>query len=354
MKSVVDGLAALDLLESRIQALAKDLYGNVFQPFIQKQANGSSASIVINDSDLLLKSTETKLPLSDFFYSVQQALEYFESYLPSAVFGPLVRILLPDLVSQLIGGPLVSAIPAALDGIPMFKDVIGETARFANFLDSKDWHGGMQLLEWAHDAPDHWLLKRSQSSLFSVRQLLKRGLGRSRAVERVETQKISTQDQIFAQAKQQDDWNAEWSDDDREEARGDLRNDSEASANGAKVDDDEDVSGWGFYDDEGEKKGKGESHPSGSTAEGPAEGEEGDAWGWGDEDDNQAGSSPKKSVPAPASQTPGTKNITNGTKAPLEREITLKETYHITALPEQVLEIIILIVEDADALATEE
>ena len=64
------------------------------------------------------------------------------------------------------------------------------------------------------------------------------------------------------------------------------------------------------------------------------------------------------SQPAPAgnrSQGNGYRSIAaKGSVTPHEREITLKEMYHITALPEQILGILVMEVEDADALARAE
>ena len=306
----------------------------------------------------LAQGSQQKLP-GAFFADIKETLAYLNSNLPQFVVSPLAEDLVPSLVSRLLSGTLLATIPAELDGLPDFQNTLEKVADFGNFLDGHGWPGRSELLKWIQDAPDVWLLRRSQSSLHSVRQILKRGLGSSRSVERVETQRVSNQDGAFADSGKHDDWNAGWSDDEEEQAHSEAPvGHAAASTNGGKVDDDEDLSGWGFDEDEDNKEVKNEtdSHKEKNSDQ---EEEEGDAWGWGDENGNQEGSAlSPRSPQRPSAIQNAAENRQSGPRAARasssEREITLKETYHITSLPEQILEIITMAVEDADALARAE
>ena len=353
LEEVATALATLDLLQLHVETLHKNLNKVIFEPFLRQQSNSPSVSIEIEGQTISIRSGSAAKSLEALFTDLEEALALFQSHLPPSVSAPLAQALTPSLITQLLSGPLANAVPAELDGIPRLQDALSKVIVFADFVAAQGWHGHTELMKWVDNAPSTWLMKRSQSSLSSIRQLLKRGLGNARAVERVETQKVSTHDEAFAEGPKQDDWNDGWSDGENEEQPPVSAIDrNRASSNAAPADEDDDVSGWGFDDDEGEKQPANATASPDGNAKAAAEEEEGDAWGWGDEDEHQndSGASPRKTPVTPRQFLPRLDKATNGT-SPVEREVTLKETYHITSVPEQVLEIIILAVEDADSLA---
>lgn len=145
------------------------------------------------------------------------------------------------------------------------------------------------------------------------------------------------------------------------------------AANGATADDED--HGWGAWDD-------GEEEPPQTTEESkepeqPTTGDEdegADAWGWGEEDANQD-EKPQKvddakpdededpsaawgwgedtdNVDADNIERPveTKRQVQPRASAPEPREITFKETYNISSMPQPVLELIFAIVEDGAAL----
>ena len=139
------------------------------------------------------------------------------------------------------------------------------------------------------------------------------------------------------------------------------------AANGATADDDD--QGWGAWDDGEEEPPQPAEEPK---PEQPAAGDEdegADAWGWGEEDVNREdkpetaddGNPDDDEDPSAAW---GWGEDADGTEAPVEtkpqtqqrasapepREITFKETYNISSMPQPVLELIFALVEDGAAL----
>lgn len=270
-------------------------------------------------------------------------VDYLSVHLPPAIAIPLSEILMPSLISRLESGPLLSSVPADLEGIADFQYTLDLVLSFANTLDKHGWHGKTSLVEWTNQAPRVWLGKRRETSLQKVREALLKGLGEPRAVERIETQTVSKDEGMFAAKGSNDDWNAHWSDEEKEDNL-DLSLSRHDETPEEVVE--EDVSAWGLEDDTTkESKGQRNSQTDNIT-------DESDAWGWGDEDDT-AGSSKAPDLP-PRQARPPNINGGAGPKLSAERQMTLKETYHITALPEQILEVIIQVISDVERLSQPE
>ena len=333
----------MDLLNGKVRTLRTSLEDVLLIPRLVPNADGTVASWSIDGDTMRISGRTLDVSTKTLFLDISAMIGYLSTHLPRSIAAPLSEILLPSLTSKLVAGPLSSSVPSDLDGIPSFKATIDLITTFKESLGSHGWHGRNHLTEWADDAPKVWLTKRSESALHTIRRLLVRGLGNPRTVERVETQMVSKEDDMFMDRGNNEDWNAGWSD---EEAPKSAEQ-SAAPGNAQNgTDEEEDVSAWGLDDEE-------DHNPSEASADKakPAD-EEGDAWGWGDENDNDE---PAK-LPQPPTINVKTTNRNGGVGRPLpaERQITLRETYNITALPEQILESIIEVVSDADTLARSE
>ena len=285
------------------------------------------------------------LSTESLFADFESMMDFLESALPKSVVGPLSELLVPSLVSRLVTGPLSSCVPPDLSGLVGFESTLSHVNSFAQTLDARGWPGSSGLSRWASDAPKVWLTQRSDTSLHSVRQLLLRGLGEPRSVERVETQKVAQDDEVFQGQGNADDWDASWSDN---EGASKLRTTAVPKEKPGEADDN-DGDAWGWDDNENEEPGEGDSSKRVDPAPSDDE-DESDAWGWDeDEEQKQASSSASKKSPNHA-PSEGQSNGKPTNKKPTEREITLRESYFITALPEQILEIVVQVVDDADSL----
>lgn len=228
-----------------------------------------------------------------------------------------------------------------VEGVQRFRGVLDLVVQFARTLDSFNWPGKEILVRWTDGIPEVWLNKRREVSLDKVRKLLVEGLGSAETVERVETRILSREDGVFAGNGGEDEWNAGWSDEEGDGV-GESLQPSSAREKQPEDEEEDDVSAWGLDEDPDEDPSEDKPESSDITDEGA------EAWGWGDENDDGEVSRPmeaKNVAPKRAS--------TNGrSKAPQKnaREVTLKETYNITSLPREILEIIIQLITDAETL----
>ena len=134
-----------------------------------------------------------------------------------------------------------------------------------------------------------------------------------------------------------DNWNADWSDE--EEA---SRFKAAISTSGKAKSTEEDVNAWGLVED-----ANGDDQDTNREKVQNGE-EDADAWEWGDEEEAGEGIISQELPKASAKRLK-----TNGIRsAPhnVERQVTLKETYNITALPKDLLKLIIQAVSDAETL----
>lgn len=309
---------------------------------LKRVVGGSVRSFHVTDDEIRATEQLTDFTLQKLFEDMHLLVEFLYNRLPSSVSLPLSELLIPRLISLLISQWLSVNLPADVKAVHDFKDVFTLTLQFTDHLNSYRWCGNDQLIGWANSIPQVWLNTRRGASLDKVRWLLARGLGETEIVERVETQMISSGDDAVASATRNDDWNAGWSDD--EEAnpaeKPTLSNTNNQKAQGI----DEEVDAWGFDDDTQDD----------SSKEVPnvidIENEEADAWGWKDETEDDEAAQPKE-----ASQSDlGKLNVNghHGVRVHAKKEITLKEFYHVSALPKQIFEIITQIILDAETLKT--
>ena len=344
---IVRALSSLDLLKDYVSSLAKAYANTLLVPCIKRFAKGSPSSFAVGEHSIELAERSGGGSL-DLFSNLITAIQFPLQRLPR----PLATMLGDDLIaattSHLMSDYLPATIPADFSGIQAFRSTLEKVTEFNKALNITGISANQALVHWVKNAPQNWIAKRLESSLDSLRQLLKGGLGSPRAVERVETQEITSEDDVFAGRLEDEDWNAGWD----EEAEDEPESSHDAPAPPTRHEHeggDEDEDAWGF----GEEEVK-EEKPSGATINTREENDDGNAWGWGDDDD---GPKDSKTSAQPKSRQATRTPRKNGqprksaSQATGKRTVTLKEAYYITAVPEQILEIIIMVIEDAEALA---
>ncbi|KAL8954069.1 MAG: hypothetical protein Q9222_000126 [Ikaeria aurantiellina] len=340
---IASSMQKLGLLEEYVVDLASRLRSAILEPRLQLQAEGRERLYTIDNESVKLSPNLSPIDLQQLFHDLAALIRYLQVHLPTSIYDLLSRTLAPDLVKGLISWRLSSTIPEELDALQKYNDVRDKVHDFASTLTSYGWPGEDQLQSWIHSIPDLWLKKHQQASLDKIRQLFKRGYGEIKTVERVETQIVSHQDRLFTAKNHNDDWNAEWSD----EEENSLPADSLASPNVAGQNDEEDVSAWGF-DDEGNEGNKAEKPAT--SANDNDEDDDAEAWGWG-EDKNVDIKQDSPAVQRRPKRSPH--RAVNGhvnTHEESQRELTLKENYNITSLPEDVYDLISKIWSDSNTL----
>lgn len=337
MHTIVVALTKLGLLNTKINELFHAFNKIILAPRLTLGPDNTAAAISVTANDIQVTGRLPNADVKLLFDDIDLIIDYLSTRLPSTVAVPLSELLMPSLISQLISDWVLPSVPSSLDGMLDFQEILAQFLRLADVVESVGWYGKTDLLDWVDQAPRVWLTKRREKSLDTVRTLLSRGLGKVRKVERIETEVVAPEDEMFHGKGGEDDWNAEWSD--GEDSR-------RIMTSSTKKDEEVDASAWGLDDEleTGETAGK-SSQDSGNNVEDEGE----DAWGWGDEKDQDV------SMQHKATGVDKVETRSNGrakhTARQSQRELTLKEVYSITALPETMLDIIVQVVSDAETLA---
>ena len=310
-------------------------------PRLRSKTGGAVYAVNIEGCDIRISQKLGDLSIGKLFSDMSSIVDFLHNRLPSSISTPLAALLIPNLTQHLISNWLSLEVPMDVKAIQTFESVLALVVQFASTLDSYNWPGKEILMRWTNEIPEVWLTKRRQTSLDKIRRLLVGGLGSIETVERVETQILSRQDGVFAGNGGEDDWNAEWSDEEggRPEICPQPSNEKENNPEGEE---EEDVSAWGLDEDSDEDSTKNKPERSDPGDEGA------EAWGWGD--DNDEGEASKPTEPSPISPRKTKSNGLPEASQRNTREVTLKETYNITSLPKQIFKIITQVISDAETL----
>ena len=334
LNSVATTLARLRFSDDVLQPFCWHLESNFLLPRLKVRPNGCVTLLEIRGDEVCATGQSSNLGVQTLFHDVTLFMEFLHARLPQSVSVPLANFLMPRMVSILITTWLIPAVPENIDDMEDFQGTAMLAKHFKEKVDAYNWPGAREITGWIEAIPEVWSRKRRENSLDQIRRLLSQKLDGIHKVERVETQVISGNDKVFASSNEDDDWNAEWSD---EGTSPNVAEKNSAHSVVAQDQHEEDVSAWDL--DHGENAGLNSS---------VTDDDEGEAWGWGEEEeDEEATQSPAATKSSPK------KSSVNGlprTAQRNEREMTLRETYNITELPNEILNIINQIVSDAERL----
>ena len=236
-------------------------------------------------------------------------------------------------------------------------------------MTSLGFSGLDDLQEWVESAPKVWLSKCREAALDTIRTKLSQGLGTPKKVERTETQVVSRSEgkelaangPSAAAAADDHGWDSAWSDGDAEEQQESVVETKKPAEPAPEVGDD-DVDAWGAWGadeeisdevkaEDGKSDVKNDSKEDTKEVKGDTkddnedEGDAADAWGWGEDDAHEDVEPSAVPEPQPASKPRADHKANTG-----PRELTLKETYNISSMPDPVLSLIFSILEDGAAL----
>ncbi|KAM0278128.1 hypothetical protein ACHAQH_005326 [Verticillium albo-atrum] len=349
LSEAIIGLEAYKEVEDRMSQLWHDIDRTIVSPRMDVSA---PQLLAIQASENVLEAQgEAGQTIDDLFADLQKVVEFLAKRLPPDLLIYLSPIMMSDVVPRLVCTWLDSAVPSSLRDIGQFQAVIEAARSFCDALEQNGFSGFTELKEWVGNASSIWLAKCRETALDAVRNRISQGLGETRQVEKVEKQMVSRSEGkelaangVAAQADD-DDWGAAWGEEDvgqpepepeshRQRQQSEAKNDAPAEDDGADA--------WGWEDDDQTigAKGDGPDSKKGHDEEDDAAA----AWGWGDEDAVAKATPASVPAAAPAKQTklPPTSEES--------REMVLKETYHISSMPEPVLELILAILEDGATL----
>lgn len=330
LEGVVRAATGLSILPRLLQKLSRDIDRALLKPLMSVDRQGQPGSITVGENVIACSRNTSEDHSETLFTDLEIVVDFFATHLPGDLGAQLSQILVPSLISRLEEYWLEPSIPLEMSQMSAFEGTLSHVNKFAQFLEDRKWHGRAELRSWVDNAPRAWLTKRRETVLGDVRNLVFTGLRETKTVERVETQMVSKGDELVGGGEgADDDWDTAWDEPEEEQSK---PAEAETPKEAATTDDDDDTSAWDTDDlDEDAKK----------SEEG---GEE--AWGWGDEEGSQ-----KPSSPVAAKKEPLRPNGDGQASKPSEREMTLRETYTVTAIPESIMSSIQAIIADAQTLA---
>lgn len=347
LSDAVVGLKAYKEIDQRMA----HLWHEVDQAVVGPRTNDVNFTLpaIAVDGDLLRTDGQADNSVNALFTDLDKIFSYFAQRLPPDLIDSMSALMMPEVISRIISVWLDSAVPASLKEMDHFESIMATAKQFCTRLTELKFAGFNELQEWVEDAPNVWLAKCRETALDTVRVRLSQGLGSPKQVEKVEKQMVSRAEgqglaaaPATAAATEEDDWGAAW---DNEEQRQDEGAEEPEVSKGtpkpAEGFDEDGADAWGWGED-GEAQDTPALQPE-ELKQDPQDDDSGDAWGWGDEDAQQE---PRNE---PAARQPATASA-----AAEQREMTLKEIYHITSMPEPVLQLIFAILEDGVALTQAE
>lgn len=352
---VVEALQALTLLDSKVDHLHQQLDTLLIIPLLDIRRTHAPSFTVSGDT-LRITGHSTDLSVSLMFADLRLIIDFLHAQLPSVVTSPLSRILVSSLITRLISTTLSHSVPSSLDHLPEFEALLSETRRFEDHLQSICWTRDSELREWVDRAPRVWLAKRKEACLDKLRQTVAQGIRETKVVERSETQKVSVPPKHERKGSVDNSaWNEDWKEEEETQA---VAKEVAKGLNMSVEDDDDDASGWGLDEDldiddpvpEAENPPPPPQQQQHETPPAPAAAapEEELDWGeWGDDDEPAVPSTPKT-----ADYTPTTSESAHSASPPqaTSKDVTLKETYTITSIPDSILALITTLTNESATL----
>lgn len=343
LTDAVIGLKAYKEVDKRMKELWHDIDQAVISPRMDT-AREALPAIEVHGNILQTTGTADK-SIQSLFKDLEQIFRFLREKLPTDLVESISTLMMPEVITRVTSVWLDSSVPSSINDMDEFQDAITVAKDFCRSLESLSLAGLGELQEWVDSAPRVWLGKCRENALDSVRSRLAEGLGTPRQVEKVEKQMVSrTEGKELATSAAVADvedhgWGDSWSD---REAKDETTETTKQTGQPDIVDDDA-VDAWGWNDDAETAEDETQKAESGKQ-----EGEEDptDAWGWGDDDQGQKEDS-APSNPSPRKRQKVTKD------EPATRELTLKETYYISSMPEPVLALIYDLVQDGASLTSE-
>ncbi|THV98309.1 hypothetical protein D6D27_01608 [Aureobasidium pullulans] len=343
LELVVEILTYLGGLDVYIRRLKRDIEFSLIDPRLSTKP-GQYTIYQVEDRIIRASKTASKPDTIATLDDIWSALDFLSTRLPKSVCEPLSQKLLPSLFETLTYTWLDQTVPVQIDQMPVFQHILDRVSKLAEQIDALDWASTALLKDWVQGAPRTWLSKRRETALGAARSLLFSGLRDRKTVERVETQTVSKGDAIMGgnDVDDADDaWAADWEEDTPEPKA--ASTEQPATTTNDDHDDDDDASAWDM-DDNDTNVASGTSAPAANGEEDDAA----DAWGWGD-DETATEEAPKPTSPKKTTKSHGPPAAEKSTPSG-DRELTLRETYTVTAVPDGILEIVMKVVSDAETL----
>jgi centromere/kinetochore protein ZW10 len=343
--TLVEALTRLGLLDNFIARLSRDFDNVIVQPRLAISPDKTVSALTIYGNDIQAAGQVSDMSVRAALEDIQSISEYLSTRMPPDVAVPLSEKLVPVIANRLISNWLLPAIPLSTKGIPDFQETLSLVLGLVESLDELGWSGQQRLTEWVDKSADKWLARQKEAAIAQVQRIFPRRVQEKKTVERVETQVLSRGDAMLSGHEEPDeDWGADWGDEDAPAEKPADRSEKHQS----EPVEEEDISAWGM--DEGEPH---EPQKENEVPKPEAHSEEdAEDWGadWGDEEEPKQASSTPAAPPSAGPKANG--QAAKSEKPSKNREMTLRETYTVTAIPDSIIELILQAVTDVGTLNT--
>ncbi|KAF2142159.1 uncharacterized protein K452DRAFT_287375 [Aplosporella prunicola CBS 121167] len=351
LDTVVGALSTLGSLDAAISKFYKALDVAIFAPRFAIHNVKDIAGMTIEGDTMKIARGAATPSILEAVEDMRHLITWFVSRLPTTVSKPLSEKVGPILIERLISEWLDPSIPVSLEGLEHFQKVLASVSSVADCVSEQGLAGHAELRDWVDKAPRNWLARRKEDALASVRTLCYRGTKTKKEVERVETQTISQGDALAetgSAGADEESWDA-W---DADEEQKSQKSETKPQEGEAQVEEEDmDASAWGIDDDEAEADTAAEAKSDKGAKSTGDEEDDTEAWGWGDDDDAaEAGSAGDTKSDTAAKQSLQKPNGEEQRPRTSEREMTLRERYTVTEVPDAIMEIIQQLVADAQKL----
>jgi centromere/kinetochore protein ZW10 len=343
INTVVTALDRLNLLDGVIARFCRDLDRVILSSRFVTGTDKVVTAFEINGDDIQLAGRVNDDSVKQALQDIQSIAEYLSTRLPPSVTVPLSSKLVPVIASRLINNLLLPAVPTSTNGVHAFQETLSYVLGLVEHLDELGWSGQSRLTEWVDGSAEIWLAKQKEAAVSKVQTLFPKRVAEKKFVERVETQVVTKGDALHAgHDEQEDDWGADW-DEEKSAPKSEERI--------PEVAEEEDMSAWGEEEDEMPIEEKSQSV---AEAEKPTDNDDTDDWGADWDEDNESKSAAPPQTQVKPSATPKSNGKSAAPKPPKEQEVTLRETYTVTAMPDSIIELILQVIADVEALNTPE
>ncbi|KJF61392.1 ribosome biogenesis protein YTM1 [Coccidioides immitis RS] len=312
---ILAGLTRLQVLDDVVSSFQKDLINYILRPVIFPVKTGQWRIFSVDGNCLRLVLAPSRPLLSDLLNSILSAFSYLKENLPSNILECLFTTLAGTIVSPLTTKWLSPSVPSEVSSLEPFQGTLDRIHRFVSDLEKQGWQGLEGLGAWVGQVPRLWLSQRRSKALNDVRLAMSHSTGKIRKVERIEKQHVSGDNGMLVEGNGEDDWNAEWSDNEDEDTLKSttIKTTSEETENQADPGNEDDAD---------------------------------ESWDW--DDDNEE--PPAAAQPEASSELNSQAKGHGGDHKDSQRELILKEYYAVTDLPDRILTIISNQVADAEDL----
>jgi centromere/kinetochore protein ZW10 len=332
--TVVEALKRLNLLDTFITRFSRDFDRIILSSRLAMGSDKVVTDFEINGDDIRLTDNVNDGKIKATVADIQSIAEYLNTRLPSSVAIPLSSKLVPVLSARLINNLLLPAVPTSTSGVEKFQETLSYALGLVEFFDELGWSGQERLTEWVDKSAEIWLAKQKEAAITKVQTQFQKWVQEKKTVERAETQVVSKGDALHGgQDEHDDDWSADWAEDESTTEQGTKTQNPE----------EEDMSAWGEEVDEAPPEVD-------DPAQKPAEDEDADDWGADWDDDEGAKPASATQHAAISVESPKLNGRSAAHKSPKAQEVTLRETYTVTAMPDSIIEIILQVVADVATL----